>query len=102
MVSEADGWILGGGEIESIILRYRDGAWQKVDVPQGYTLTAMDMLSAEEGWFIGIKGILHYRGGEWQIFDNPRGSGFATIVMLNGNEGWAVGDGILHYKRSVE
>jgi hypothetical protein len=101
MINNAEGWILGvkeGGETERTILQYANNTWQEFDDhPQGYSLSAMDMLSVDEGWFIAKEGVLYYQGGEWKIFDNPAGVS-AAIVMINENEGWAVGsNGILHY-----
>lgn len=96
MINEIDGWILGSEQGERIILRYDGKDWQPIKPPSGYSLTTMDMLNSEEGWFMGEEGILHYQSGEWEIFNNPARGGM-RIVMLNENEGWAVGGGILHY-----
>jgi hypothetical protein len=84
----------------SALLRYRDGQWQEVPLPQGSTrLSMMGMLSADEGWFMDgdRRGrVWHYKAGVWEKYDTPP-IGVAVMRMVNENEGWAVGDGILHY-----
>jgi photosystem II stability/assembly factor-like uncharacterized protein len=98
MINKDNGWIIGSQGGESVILRYDGASWQPVEHPQGYSLSAMDMLNNEEGRIIAKEGMLHYQAGEWNIVDNPARAGMGKLIMLNENEGWAVGiAGILHY-----
>lgn len=80
-----------------VFLRARYYTWQPFDHPEGYSISAMNMLNTNEGWFISQEGILHYQNGQWQIFGNPARDSMRSLVIINENEGWAVGYGILHY-----
>jgi len=95
MVSASDGWIVGGVGViggDGVLLHYSAGSWQPVALPSGIKqLNAIQMLSANEGWAVGINGeILHYSQGQWQAVNSPTPDAIFSIAMLpNGSEGWA-------------
>ena len=100
MIDETTGWILCQQITgQPTVLYYNNHTWQPFEeYPAGYPPTALQMLTAQEGWFISWNGILHYQNGNWQIFDNPTRRRMDALVMVSDNEGWAVGGfGILHY-----
>lgn len=96
MVSPAEGWAIGGGNL----IHYANGAWQPQPSISGVTLFGLDMLSPTEGWAVGTA-ILHYTGGKWVRDSLPAGAADTTLVsvaMVSSREGWAVGQqGIYHY-----
>jgi len=96
MINATEGWAVGG----PVLLRYRNGNWEEVTLPQDVPgFSTMSMLNAEEGWLISrSKGFVHYKNGQWDISDEPPVRiGLSAMQLLNENEGWAVGEGIFHY-----
>lgn len=74
------------------------GGWNEVSSASA-GLNSVSMVSASEGWAVGVGGIIyHYSGGGWTLF-SAVGSTLNSVFMVNQNEGWAVGDGgaIFHY-----
>jgi len=120
MVSPQEGWAVG---TDSIV--HYDGKkwsyWQSL--PQsnldGYgvevSLSAVDMLSAREGWAVGQKkvdydggassfGVIwHYKDGAWEVQHEFSGQvRFKSVSMVSNMEGWAAGQvdsgpGVYHY-----
>ncbi len=104
MLSETDGWIVGGnrndGTTPSIILRYQRGKWIPYTSPTPLPLLAVQTLSATEAWAVGGTSypeaksiILHFYDGAWRIVDNPSYIPLSAIEMTSTNDGWAVGGG---------
>jgi hypothetical protein len=123
MVSATDGWAVGHALYQAVILHYQGGQWQLADNPltptdtappstptdipptPGDTLTAMGMVSPDEGWALGYEGttslILHYtRQGGWASVATPLRITFHSLSMTSASDGWAVGDRdeFVHYE----
>jgi hypothetical protein len=66
---------------------------------EGSVLTAIDMVSASDGWAVGSNGrIYHYSGGTWTLHTTTtEGSYLTAIDMVDASDGWAVGEGGLIY-----
>lgn len=102
MLDRTTGWIAG-----ERLLHYQNGQW--TTVPSPGDLTAMGMLSDDEGWFVGGPSkkegfqvlesyIWHYQDGQWSPLKRPLPyQEFTAIHMVNEHEGWMVGDAILQY-----
>lgn len=112
MFNQNEGWTLGDNGYmseHSDILHYQNGSWA-VNSGETYPgLTAVDMVSPNEGWAVGLS-IVHYLKGRWTELGQPvAGLGQATlpyiraIDMVTANSGWAVGNRgvILHYQDGV-
>jgi photosystem II stability/assembly factor-like uncharacterized protein len=117
MVSATDGWAVGIDQRTApnaptgIILRYDGSHWTPVHFVQPdpsftYDLTWVDMVSATDGWIVGVayngagdhhSVILHYSAGVWTPVANPSVAGLSGVDMLSATDGWAVGDLILRY-----
>ncbi len=62
-------------------------------------LNSVFMISATEGWAVGVGGVIYrYAGGGWALFSTV-GTTLNSVFMLNASEGWAVGNGgaVYHY-----
>lgn len=77
--------------------RLVDGRWHHETVRPGIWPQAMDMVSAQEGWVAGNRGLfLHYRDGSWTR-TSLQGPGvsqelnFLDLEMAGAGAGWAVG-----------
>jgi hypothetical protein len=131
LTSPSEGWLVGAvfnpdfrTTQSSLILRYRDDAWQPVDDPlPNAFLDGIAMVSPLEGWVTGYNRVtgesylLHTDGGPWKPvalpFQPTNGSYYGGIRMLSPDEGWLVvnpasgwkGDYreslLLHYQRGV-
>ena len=82
------------------ILRFDGQQWQVVwqQGPPGTPyLSAISMLSAQEGWAAG-RAFAHYNGQEWQITTLVSNT-VTALDMVSAADGWAVGNGgkIWHY-----
>jgi photosystem II stability/assembly factor-like uncharacterized protein len=66
-INETEGWILANTYTNSFLLRYRNGEWEEVSLPEDYIFTAMSMLNSEEGWLAGKEGLLAAKlnGQKW-------------------------------------
>jgi photosystem II stability/assembly factor-like uncharacterized protein len=75
------------------------GGWNEVSAASA-GLNSVFMVSASEGWAVGVGGIIyHYTGGGWSPSTSPVGTTLNSVFMVNQNEGWSVGNSgtILHY-----
>jgi hypothetical protein len=122
MVSASDGWAVGYdiasssgsgiGQGAGVILHYTGGQWTTVTVPDSpkpsnnvsatannRPLSSVAMVSATEGWAVGVGTILHYSAGRWEAERSPTPDNLADVSMVSSTEGWAVGVGgeILHF-----
>ena len=62
-------------------------------------LNSVWMVSATEGWAVGLGGVIyHYGGGGWTLYTTV-GTTLSSLFMLSATEGWAVGNqgSIYHY-----
>ncbi|MBN1779251.1 MAG: hypothetical protein JW816_03465 [Candidatus Buchananbacteria bacterium] len=69
-----------------------------------YSIRAVDMVSATDGWAVGDNGvILHYDGSSWSLFADLGDLSIRTIKMVSATDGWAAGSGgrIYHYDGSA-
>lgn len=117
MVSAHDGWAVGydpggtrahqTGPQWGLIVHYHNGVWEQQNTfasPSGDTffyLSAVTMVSANEGWAIGQEGVIvHYLDGAWASVQSPTTQALQSIAMVSPAEGWAVGTNgtILHYE----
>jgi len=62
-----------------------------------YYLSDIAMVSASEGWVVGVQGIiLHYTNGILKSVTSPTGTNLHSVAMTSASEGWAVGeDGVI-------
>ena len=104
MLSQSEGWAVGGLASTPLILHYTGGSWNQVPAPSsGYVLRSVYMINSGNGWAVGDGGvILHYSGGAWGVVSSPTISTLRSIFMLGGSDGWAVGDAgtIIRYQGS--
>ena len=122
MVSPTEGWAVGSapaqapGDGNQLVLHYKDGAWQPVDVPSDEDLgntrqtpmptiqismpdaNQVSMLSTTDGWMIEQgEALLHYNGKAWQEVRLPAPTvkdaqiTLSHLDMLSADEGWAIG-----------
>lgn len=94
MVSEIEGWAVGGIGTTPLILHYSGGSWTQVTSPPGsYILRAVFMLNSGNGWAVGDNGIILQYSGSWGIVSSPTTKNLRGLYMLGQSDGWAVGDG---------
>jgi photosystem II stability/assembly factor-like uncharacterized protein len=117
MVSNAEGWAVGGPEClggngGSNILHYQAESWTEVDlegvIAETIHFQDIQMVSPTEGWVVGghanpatsIGSILQYKDGEWRLVEDSLPAALNAIDMVSPDEGWAVGNQgqVLHYK----
>ena len=74
MDSASDGWAVGfgngnkGEKRYALYLHYTNGQWTQVQGPGADNLTNVFMLSANEGWAVGVGSIMHYLNGSWTVY----------------------------------
>jgi hypothetical protein len=110
MISPTEGWAVGAQQYatpsgasgsnpaNARILHYHDGVWQQqasFTAPAGvgfFTLNAIAMSSADDGWAAGTGGMLvHYTGGHWSLVSSPTTHDLNAIALPPGGSGWAMG-----------
>jgi uncharacterized repeat protein (TIGR01451 family) len=101
MLSETDGFAVGGpidpcapggSCLMGAIYRYNGSTWQHVSSPVPYWLTAIDMLSASDGWIVGVGGtVLRWNGTSWQGGSIAPGLALVDVDTLSSTDVWAVG-----------
>jgi uncharacterized repeat protein (TIGR01451 family) len=93
MLSETSGWAVGGPlATGGTILRYNGSAWQQVSCPVPSWLRAIDMLSASDGWIVGVGGtVLRWNGSAWQGGSIAAGLLLADVDAISATDVWAVG-----------
>jgi uncharacterized repeat protein (TIGR01451 family) len=99
MLSETDGWAVGGpvligSSLVGTILRYNAGSnsWQQVSCPSPNWLLGIDMLSASDGWIVGVGGtVLRWNGTAWQGGSIAPGLGLNHLDAGTATDVWAVG-----------
>lgn len=115
--SASDGWAGGGVRIPDVggadwsqaqtyLAHYHNGAWTRsAETYRGAAITAVSMVSADEGWAIGATNwdqatntnghdvLLHYTGGHWHNLGTfvPQGV-FLTDMHMNA-AGWGYATG---------
>jgi hypothetical protein len=127
MVSSDEGWAVGwdsdGNTDSFMLLHFSQGNWVPQTIPGVpgapaiVDLHAISMVSANDGWAVGVQGsqtcvILHYHNGQWTREDLPgtaKGAQLAgslnAVYAVSPTEAWAVGEEnpssgpglILHY-----
>lgn len=67
MVSETDGWIVGGGlwANSSTILRWDGTSWKEIPHSASSILGSVSMASEDEGWIGTLDGVLYWDGSAW-------------------------------------
>ncbi len=79
MTSPTEGWAAGDLDgITSTLYHYSGGKWQLSPFAVNHSITAIRMVSADEGWAIGPPSvsrvgsdttvILHYLHGAWSVY----------------------------------
>src|SRR5260370_39417215 len=108
MVSPDEGWAAGQTQGDAV-WHYSGGTWQRVQLndPQVATLEYVSMLSADEGWGIGIQplptqktdktprrggAIWHYSGGQWQVVQRVLPDTAGQPLILSAIQAVAPGD----------
>ncbi len=71
----------------SVLLHYDGNSWKNVDNPTSWTLSDIDMTSADSGWAIGASSILYFDGTVWHEYSGISGTQAQAISMLNANTG---------------
>jgi hypothetical protein len=95
----------GHGENTSttgIIDRFDGTQWLQASV--GQRVNALAMVSADNGWAVGMEGALyHYTNGSWHGVPDPLNMDLYAVAMVDANDGWAAGDlgTILRYQHGA-
>ncbi len=101
MASADEGWAITD-DAAGRFLHYANGAWSldaaDLFVSQGLRVK---MISAQEGWALGVYDIQHYSNGSWMPVQmvghmNADSPVLRDLSMVSANEGWAVGRGHLY------
>ncbi|HEV2404511.1 MAG TPA: hypothetical protein VGR88_03610, partial [Ktedonobacterales bacterium] len=85
MATPSDGWVVGGftGARGSNLVLHFDGVrWKPAPVPTDAELDGISMVSAKEGWAVGLGVILRYHNGVWTLFDDTTNTS-ALSAQLN-------------------
>jgi photosystem II stability/assembly factor-like uncharacterized protein len=93
MLSENEGWAVGGYLLGGVILYWNGEEWKVVKNVES-ELYDIFMLSSNDGWAVGDGIVLHWDGTAWSEVNPTSGSWgkVYSIYMLSPEEGWAVGD----------
>ena len=92
MVLATNGWAVG---YKGTILHWNGSAWSAVTSPTTNTLTSISMVSANDGWAVGLGAtstggtFLRWNGSAWSIFDNPSTYPLYSVAMVSAADGWA-------------
>lgn len=90
MLSENDGWVVGGDFLRSVIYHWDGNTWSEVEVPENtFALYSVYMLSSTDGWAGGRNALLHWNGERWSKIRSPTIRDVTSIQMISENEGWA-------------
>lgn len=110
MISETDGWAVGGDFLAGGAGTYHwDGiTWEEISNPyddqQYRELLAVDMVTADYGWAVGYSGtILNWDGTQWTDVPKPVNIWFLRDVSApTVDDAWAVGNTgeIIHWQGS--
>jgi len=95
MRAQNDGWIVGQGGIQPvIILRYDGTDWNIVPGPGG-NLPLIDVwaVANNDAWAVGQNTIARWNGISWSLWPSPTLATFWSIHMVSPSDGWAVGSG---------
>jgi len=93
MLSESSGWAVGGPSAAGgTILRYNGSSWQQVSCPVSSWLRAIDMLSVNDGWIVGVGGaVLRWNGSAWEGGSIAPGLALLDVDAISATDVWAVG-----------
>ncbi len=97
MTDQNTAWVSSGIDNTSCVTKVHwDGSsWQvvKQDIVHDMEIGKLAVISDDNIWAAGPKGIVHYDGQEWRpVSFPPVNASIATIQMLgDGGEGWAAG-----------
>ena len=106
MISASDGWAVGhycyasmvnGNptyDTDSVIMNWNGSSWNEILSPTYLPLDSVAMLSATNGWAVGMEGtILHWNGSTWSWLTSPTSCDLTSVTMVSVDDGWAVGGG---------
>jgi hypothetical protein len=109
MVSANDGWAVGNychfswvdgaptWDTDSVIMRWNGSSWNEVSSPTYLTLDSVSMVSADDGWAVGMAGtIQRWNGSGWSWLGSPTNCDLFSVAMVSTDDGWAVGGGGSH------
>ena len=105
MVSATEGWAGGAPVRTDAIFYYFDGInWTQHSIYIAYgRVTAIDMISAEDGWAATQAGVIfHYTGATdtWNAVSSFASTRFVDLEMVSADEGWAVSEeGVIYHYR---
>ncbi len=97
MVSADEGWAIGtslpsnSDADKAIVMHYTGGKWVSVKTGLSSGLTGIKMISATDGWIIGVAGIAHYDGHSWQRVETPGNGGLNAMAVVSPTDIWVVG-----------
>lgn len=93
MLSETDGWAVGGIDV-AVILRYDGTAWRETAAPETKGLLAIHVVDEDTAWAVGDGGaIARYDGRHWLEVESPTAATLLDVHLLDERVGWAVGLG---------
>ena len=104
VVGDGEVWVSTGKMDTCYVYRYNKGEWERSELPDGYTVFALEFTSKGEGWGFEWDGVvMHYQDGEWEFWDSlyvmfwnadflDRGHGIATGIghICQYKDGWRV------------
>lgn len=68
------------------------GSWSIETSPTGSSLRSVFMVSANDGWAVGVGGvILRWDGVNWNTVSSPTTEHLYSVFMVSPTDGWAVG-----------
>ncbi len=85
------GWAVGE---HGLVGRYENGIWMDAPRPGDVPLTAVDFVTADEGWAVAATetgAIYHYVSGSWEEQPKPGLGPLYAILMAGPELGWAAG-----------
>lgn len=88
-------WALGSGKFWTNLYHWDGSSWSFAGKTPGGVWTGhdLDMLSASNGWAVGMNGaIAHWDGSSWTAVPSSTSSTLNAIAMVDSNTGWAVGE----------
>jgi RIO-like serine/threonine protein kinase len=89
MTSENSGWAIGK---KGVILRYKNGKWNKFQSPTEDELKSISMLDEDYGWIVGDRGtILKYENGIWKRIENNIRVTLNAVKVISKNKVWIAG-----------
>ncbi|MBP9211616.1 MAG: protein kinase [Bacteroidetes bacterium] len=100
MLSEREGWGVGRN---GIIIRFRNGKWERTASPTKNKLFRVRFADEQNGWAVGERGtVLRWNGEEWQLVPTDSRESLNSLKVLGPDDVWVVGNAstLLHWNGS--